>query len=95
MFCRGLALLIMINSRLQQVRRSVQIKILTSQMSHTTLYMKGYDCDSKPQRPAPNFRSTENKERNTAKRKRTYSADQDPSENLPLEDDSLLGENFD
>ena len=68
---------------------------LTSQMSHTTLYMKGYDCDSKPQRPAPNFRSTENKERNTAKRKRTYSADQDPSENLPLEDDSLLGENFD
>ena len=57
--------------------------------------MKGYDCDSKPQRPAPKFRSTENKQRNTAKRKRTYSADQGPSENLPLEDDSLLGENFD
>lgn len=56
--------------------------------------MKGYDCDSKPQRPAPKFRSTENKERNTAKRKRTYSADQDP-ENLPLEDDSLLRDNFD
>ena len=46
--------------------------------------MKGYDCDSKTQRPAPKFRSTENKER-----KPTYSADQGPSENLPIE------ENFD
>ena len=67
----------------------------TSQCPTLTLYMKGYDCDSKPQRPAPKFRSTENKERNTAKRKRSYSADQGPSGNLPLEDDSLLGENFD
>ena len=57
--------------------------------------MNGYDCDSKPQRPAPKFRSTENKDRKPAKRKRSYSADQGPSENLPLEDESLLGENFD
>ena len=67
----------------------------TSQCPTPTLYMKGYDCDSEPQRPAPKFRSTEKKERNTAKRKRTYSADQGPSKNLPLEDESLLGENFD
>ena len=52
--------------------------------------MKGCDCDSKPQRPAPKFRSTENKER-----KQSYSADQGPSEILPLEDKSLSGENFD
>ena len=57
--------------------------------------MKGYDCDSKPQRPAPKFRTTENKERKSTKRKRSYDADQGPSENLPLEDESLLGENFD
>ena len=57
--------------------------------------MNGYDCDGKPQRPAPKFRSTENKDRKPAKRKRSYSADQGPSENLPLEDESLLGENFD
>ena len=57
--------------------------------------MKGYDCDSKPQRPAPKFRSTENKERKPTKRKQSCSAGQGPSENLPLEDESLLGENFD
>ena len=57
--------------------------------------MKGYDCDSKPQRPAPKSRSTENKERKPTKGKRSYSADQGPSENLPVEDESLLGENFD
>ena len=57
--------------------------------------MKGCDCDSKRQRPAPKFRSTENKEREPTKRKQSYSADQGPSEILPLEDKSLLGENFD
>ncbi|XP_068755934.1 uncharacterized protein [Montipora capricornis] len=67
----------------------------TSQCPTPTLYMKGYDCDSKPQRPAPKFRSTENKEKKPTKRKRSYSADQGPSENLPLEDESLLGENSD
>jgi len=68
----------------------------TSQCPTPTLYMKGYDCDSKPQRPGPKFRSTANKERKSRKRKQTYSADQGPSKNLPLvEDDSLLGENLD
>ena len=67
----------------------------TSQCPTPTLYMKGYDCDSKPQRSAPKFRSTENKERKPAKRKRSFSADQGPSKNLPLEEESLLGENFD
>ena len=57
--------------------------------------MKGYDCDSKPQRPTPKFRSTENKERHPTKGKRSSSADQGPSENRPLEDEALLGENFD
>ncbi|XP_068757672.1 uncharacterized protein [Montipora capricornis] len=67
----------------------------TSQCPTPTLYMKGYDCDSKPQRPAPKFRSTENKERKPTIRKRSYSTDQGPSENLPLEEESLLEENFD
>ena len=35
----------------------------TFQCPTPTLYMKGYDCDSKPQRLAPKFRPTENKER--------------------------------
>ena len=56
--------------------------------------MKGYDCDSKPQRPAPKFRPAENKERKTTKRKRSCGVDEGP-ENLPFEDESLLGENFD
>ena len=98
MFSRGLELLIMIISRLQ-VRRPVQImlyKVIEPLKCPTpTLYMKGYDCDSEPQRPAPKFRSTENKERKPTKRKRSYSADQGPSENLPLEHESLLGETFD
>ena len=68
----------------------------TSQCPTPTLYMKGYDCDSKPQRPGPKFRSTANKERKSRKRKQTYSADQGPSKNLSLvEGESLLGENFD
>ena len=64
----------------------------TSQCPTPTLYMKGYGCDSKCQ---PKFRSTENKERKPTKRKWSYSADQDRSENLPLEDEPLVGENFD
>ncbi|XP_068719633.1 uncharacterized protein [Montipora capricornis] len=40
-------------------------------------------------------KATENEERKATRRKRSYSADQGPSENLPLEDESLLGENFD
>ena len=56
----------------------------TSQFPTPTLYMKGYDCDSKPQRPGPKFRSTANKERKSTKRKQSYSADQGPSKNLPL-----------
>ena len=59
--------------------------------------MKGYDCDSKPQRPAPKFRATKDKERKSAKRKQSYSADQGPSNNLPLveEEISLSGESYD
>ena len=62
-----------------------------------TLYMKGYDCDSKPRRPAPKFRATKDKERKSAKRKQSYSADQGPSNNLPLVEEEilLLGENYD
>ena len=69
----------------------------TSQCHTPTLYMKGYDFDSKPQRPAPKFRATKDKERKSAKREQSYSADQGPSNNLPLveEEISLLGENYD
>ena len=67
----------------------------TPQCPTPTLYMKGYDCDRKPQRPAPKVRSTEKKERKS-KGKQSYRADQGPFKNLPLvEEEPLLGENYD
>lgn len=63
----------------------------TSQCPTPTLYMKGYDCDNKPQ----DLLQSSDLQR-TKIEKRSCSADQDPVENLPLvEDESLLGENFD
>ena len=64
------------NSRLQWVPRSARI-ILYKDIEFETLrhsraqplFMKGYDCEDKPQRPAPKIRNTEISEEKTRKRR--------------------------
>lgn len=50
--------------------------------------MKGYDCEDKPQRPAPKIRTTKASEKNSRKRKHSG------NDQLLFHDD-LLGENID
>ena len=58
--------------------------------------MRGYDCEGKPQRPAPKIRSIESKEKKSRKRKHSGSGDEVPTKNVPLvEDESLSGETID
>ena len=70
----------------------------TPQCPTPNLYMKGYDCDSRPQRPAPKVRSTQIRERKETKGKQNYTADQGRFKNQALmkdDSESLLGDNFD
>ena len=68
----------------------------TSKCPTPTLYMRGYDCESKSGRPAPKIRSTENKEKKSRKRKQSDSADELQTKKVLLVDEeSLLGQNID
>ena len=49
----------------------------TSECSKSTLYMKGYDCECKSERPPPKIRSSWN-------RKRSSNENDGPIENEPL-----------
>ena len=68
-----------------------------SQCRTPTLFMKGYDCEDKPQRPAPKIRTTEASEKKSRKRKQSGNDqlnDGIPNKKVAFHDD-LLGENID
>ena len=68
-----------------------------SQCRTPTLFMKGYDCEDKPQRPAPKIRTTEATEKKSRKRKQSDNDQLNegiPNNKVAFHDD-LLGENID
>lgn len=68
----------------------------TAECPTPTLYMKGYDCESESKRLPPRIRTTQIKERQSRKRKRSSDENEVVVENEPLlEDDSILQESTD
>ena len=67
-----------------------------SQCRISALFMKGYDCGGRPQRPPPKIRTTEASEKKARKRKQ--SGNDQLNDGLPNKkvacDDDLIGENI-
>ena len=68
-------------------------RIRNSHSRAQPLFMKGYDCEDKPQRPAPKIRNTEISEKKTRERKQRGSDDV-PNKKVVFEKE-ISGENID